>query len=130
MPECLQNVHAHLTAGSLGDSWSKTNLDETVCSETISLNFCRALEAAQPRRIDEFWIESSSTRGSRHQSSVGFEPPVVIKRQLRRSLTRQCQDGILRSDQHLFQPLDFATVSSEIVALFAFLWLLVTDASS
>jgi len=39
MPECLQNMHAHLTAGSLGNSWSKTNLDETVCIETTGLNF-------------------------------------------------------------------------------------------
>lgn len=34
--------------------------------------------------------------------------------------------GILFSDQHLFQPLDFATVSSEVVALIAYLWLLAT----
>lgn len=39
MPECLQNMHAHLTVGSLGNSWTKTNLDETVCIETIDLNF-------------------------------------------------------------------------------------------
>jgi len=34
---------------------------------------------------------------------------------------------LLLSDQHLFRPLDFATVSSEAVTLIASLWLLVTD---
>lgn len=38
--------------------------------------------------------------------------------------------AILFSDQHLFQPLDFATVSSEVIAISAYLWLLATGGSS
>jgi hypothetical protein len=47
MPECLHNMHAHLTADSLGNSWSKTNLDETVCIETIGLDGAQSYSHVQ-----------------------------------------------------------------------------------